>query len=72
MNSVAICSVRNKILVKRYTCGRAKCPATDTIPWIYFVFELTALNIMLLYMILKQESISRYFYKKLNDVLENQ
>jgi hypothetical protein len=41
-------------------------------PWIYFVFELTALNLMLLYMILKQESISRYFYQKLNDVTENQ
>jgi len=41
-------------------------------PWIYFVFELTLLNIMLLYMILKQESISKYFYKKLNNALENQ
>jgi hypothetical protein len=40
-------------------------------PWIYFVFELTALNIMLLYMILKQESISKYFHKKLNDVPQN-
>jgi hypothetical protein len=36
-------------------------------PWIYFVFEMTALNIMLLYMILKQESISKHFYKKLNE-----
>jgi len=34
-------------------------------PWIYFVFELTVLNLMLLYMILKQESISRYFHQKL-------
>ncbi len=34
-------------------------------PWLYFVFELTVLNIMLIYMILKQESISKYFYKKL-------
>jgi hypothetical protein len=41
-------------------------------PWIYFVFELTALNLMLLYMILKQESISKYFYKKIIDVPENQ
>ena len=39
-------------------------------PWIYFVFELTALNIMLLYMILKQENISKYFYEKLNDGAE--
>ena len=41
-------------------------------PWMYFVFELTALNLMLLYMILKQESISRYFYQKLNHAAENQ
>jgi phosphatidylglycerophosphate synthase len=30
-------------------------------PWLYFVFELTALNIMLFYMIWKQERISKYF-----------
>ncbi len=34
-------------------------------PWLYFIFELSVLNIMLVYMILKQESISKYFYKKL-------
>lgn len=33
--------------------------------WLYFVFELTVLNILLVYMILKQESISKYFYNKL-------
>ena len=41
-------------------------------PWLYFVFELSVLNIMLLYMILKQESISRFFYMKLNDGAEKQ
>ena len=30
----------------------------------------TVLNIMLLYMILKQESISKYFYRKLHDGAE--
>lgn len=29
------------------------------IPWIYFVFELTVLNVMLIYMIVKYEKISR-------------
>jgi phosphatidylglycerophosphate synthase len=33
-------------------------------PWLYFVFELTALNIMLIYMIWKQERISKYFRQK--------
>ena len=33
--------------------------------WIYFVFELTALNILLAYMIYRQEKISKYFYKKI-------
>ncbi len=41
-------------------------------PWLYFLFEMTVLNIMFVYMILKQESISKYFYKKLNSVQENQ
>lgn len=34
-------------------------------PWFYFVFELTVLNIILLYMISKHESICKYFIKKL-------
>lgn len=34
-------------------------------PWIYFVFELTILNIILVYMIYKHEKISKYFYKTL-------
>ena len=37
-------------------------------PWLYFVFEITVLNIMLLYMVMRHESISRSFYKKLNEV----
>lgn len=39
-------------------------------PWLYFVFELTVLNIMLVYMILSHESICKYFYKKLTDGTE--
>lgn len=35
------------------------------LPWIYFVFELTVLNAILIYMIWKQERISSYFYNKL-------
>ncbi|MDR1056717.1 MAG: CDP-alcohol phosphatidyltransferase family protein [Prevotellaceae bacterium] len=33
--------------------------------WIYFVFELTVLNALLVYMIYCQEQISRYFYNKI-------
>lgn len=33
--------------------------------WIYFAFELTILNILFVYMIYRQERISRYFYKKI-------
>lgn len=33
--------------------------------WIYFVFELTVLNALLVYMIYSQEQISRYFYNKI-------
>ena len=36
-------------------------------PWLYFAFELTVLNILLLYMILRHESICRKFTKALND-----
>jgi phosphatidylglycerophosphate synthase len=35
--------------------------------WIYFVFELTVLNILLAYMIYRQEKISSYFCKKICD-----
>lgn len=41
-------------------------------PWLYFVFELSVLNVMLVYMILKQESISRYFHQKLSHGTEKQ
>jgi hypothetical protein len=37
------------------------------LPYLYFVFELSVLNIMLIYMIWRQENISRFFYQKLND-----
>lgn len=35
------------------------------LPWFYFVFELTVLNILLLYMISKHESICKYFVNKI-------
>ncbi|MDR3095185.1 MAG: CDP-alcohol phosphatidyltransferase family protein [Bacteroidales bacterium] len=41
-------------------------------PWLYFCFELTVLNLMLIYMIVKQGRISEYFYKKLKDAPEKQ
>ena len=34
-------------------------------PWLYFVFELTVLNVILIYMVLKHESICRQFTKEL-------
>ncbi|BEG99298.1 CDP-alcohol phosphatidyltransferase family protein [Bacteroides sedimenti] len=34
-------------------------------PWIYFVFEITVLNILLIYMILSHESFCAKLYKKL-------
>ncbi len=34
-------------------------------PWIYFVFELTVLNLILIYMIVKHENFSSKFYKEL-------
>jgi phosphatidylglycerophosphate synthase len=37
------------------------------LPWIYFVFELTVLNAILIYMVWKQERISSYFYNKLGN-----
>lgn len=35
------------------------------VPWVYFVFELIVLNILLVYMILKHEALSRVMYQKL-------
>ena len=37
------------------------------IPWIYFVFELTVLNVMLAYMIYRHESICKLFNKQLEE-----
>ena len=36
-------------------------------PWLYFAFELTVLNLMLVYMILRHESICRSFIAKLDN-----
>lgn len=36
-------------------------------PWLYFAFELTVLNLMLVYMILRHESICRRFIAKLDN-----
>jgi len=36
------------------------------VPWVYFVFELTVLNILLVYMILKHEALSRSMYQRLS------
>lgn len=33
--------------------------------WLYFIFDIVVLNSVMLYMIVKQERISNYFYKKL-------
>ena len=35
-------------------------------PWLYFMFEITVLNIMLVYMIMTHEHICAYFTNKLN------
>lgn len=35
-------------------------------PWLYFVFELTVLNIILVYMMMRHEHICRNFVKELN------
>jgi hypothetical protein len=37
------------------------------LPWIYFVFEITILNIMLIYMVRKHETICRRFSEKLTE-----
>ena len=36
------------------------------IPWIYFVFEITVLNILLIYMIIRHESFCKKLYKQLS------
>ena len=36
-------------------------------PWLYFAFELTVLNLMLVYMILRHERICRSFITKLDN-----
>lgn len=36
-------------------------------PWLYFVFELTVFNILLLYMMIRHENICRHFIRQLND-----
>jgi len=36
------------------------------IPWIYFVFEITVLNILLIYMIMRHESFCKKLYKQLS------
>ncbi len=36
-------------------------------PWLYFVFELTVLNIMLIYMVCSHESISTQFSKEIEE-----
>ena len=40
------------------------------LPWIYFVFELTLLNLLLIYMVYRHEKFSRQFYEEL--VTQNQ
>lgn len=38
-----------------------------TMPWLYFAFELTVLNILLLYMVVRHERICRYFTRELQE-----
>lgn len=35
-------------------------------PWLYFAFELTVLNFLLIYMMCRHERICKYFYKELS------
>jgi hypothetical protein len=35
-------------------------------PWIYFVFEITVLNILLIYMIMRHESFCKKLYQQLS------
>ncbi len=36
-------------------------------PWLYFAFELTVLNILLIYMVVRHERICRYFTRQLEE-----
>ena len=36
-------------------------------PWLYFAFELTVLNILLIYMIIRHERICRFFTRELKE-----
>lgn len=38
-----------------------------TMPWLYFAFELTVLNILLIYMVVRHERICRYFTCELQE-----
>lgn len=38
-----------------------------TMPWLYFAFELTVLNILLIYMVVRHEHICRYFTRELQE-----
>ena len=38
-----------------------------TMPWLYFAFELTVLNILLVYMVVRHEKICRKFTSELKD-----
>lgn len=38
-----------------------------TMPWLYFAFELTVLNILLIYMVVRHERICRRFTRQLKD-----
>lgn len=38
-----------------------------SMPWLYFAFELTVLNILLVYMVLRHESICRHFTKDIEE-----
>lgn len=38
-----------------------------TMPWLYFAFELTVLNILLIYMVVRHEWICRYFTRELQE-----
>lgn len=38
-----------------------------TMPWLYFAFELTVLNILLIYMVIRHEKICRNFTKELKE-----
>ena len=43
------------------------CSLFACMPWLYFGFELTVLNILLVYMMLRHEKICRGFIKEIKD-----